>query len=391
MRFISWFHLLAVSSSLLLLPGCSGLRGDASLSQGKAPSTADIGYPDNYLEFKAGKDPENMIAADFNNDGVPDVAIVSHGDNCIKIFRGKGDRKFELHQTLTKEIVGFHPDFIASTDWDGDGFLDLILAAEGTHCAVYLKNVNGERFVSSAKFQVKYPPKSIAVSDIDNDGNKDVVLGPYSYGNVMVLWGKGKPGFDFDASEIKAGPFASSVCIADWNNDGKPDVFWTETERYNIKVAVNLGNRKFLTKTLFHRSKIMLELPRSVVTADIDGDGCIDALSPLEIGRAAVIIYGDCRGGLHSIEKIKAPSWGYRGIGAIAAGETHPAMIALGEKKKMFIGIKDGAGEWKLREYKAGNVPENFMFTDIDQDGHIDVLFVDSAGDTGSIYFGPLI
>ncbi len=371
----------------VLVAGCTGVATKAR--ETKVQNEGPV-YPAHHVEFDAGRDPENIVAADFNNDGILDVAISSHGDSCVKIFLGKGHRGFHLATVIPKAVVGFHPDCLAATDWDKDGYIDLVLAAEGRKKGGWLRNKGGNGFEKAGAVPVKYPPKGIALSDLDGDGNMDIVLGPYSRGNVMVLWGKAQPRFEFQASEIPAERFASSVSIADWNSDGRPDVFWTETEKYNVKVALNQGNRRFHTKILFHRSPMILELPRSVVTADVDGDGCVDALSPLEIGKAAIILHGDCKGNVKDLETIKAPVWGYRGIGAIAASPGHPAYIALGEKLRIFIGVRNKAGKWDLHEYKGGKVPEAFIFKDMDKDGNMDVLFVDSAGDTASLYYGPL-
>ena len=386
------FNMIILLSVWLLVTACSGLNGKTS-SAGIEQSGNEKGprYPEHYLHLDAGKDPENIITDDFNRDGLLDIAVVSHGDSCIKIFWGNGGREFLPGPILERELTGFHPDFVTAADWDKDGFTDLVLAAEGISSVVLFKNMQGVGFEKAGQFEVKYSPKGIGVADFDGDGEKDIVLGPYASGNILVLWGKNQPRFEFDISEIKAGDYASSVCISDWNLDGKPDILWTETQKYNVKVAINRGDRTFQTKTLFHRSKEMVELPRSVVTADVNEDGCVDALSPLEIGKAAVILYGDCKGGVLSLQKIKAPDWGFRGIGAIGAGKNHPAYIALGEKLRMFVGVRARDGSWHLKEYKAGRVPENFIFRDVDKDGRMDVLFVDSAGDTASIYFGPLI
>ncbi len=388
----SVFYMAVLLCMCSLLAACSGLKGKSKgVSSSSSLEKEGPAYPEAHVQLEAGRDPENIQTADFNNDGLLDIAVVSHGDSCIKIFWGKGGRDFQPGPVLGKDMTGFHPDFISATDWDRDGFADLILAAEGTSSVIYFRNMEGKGFKKAGAISVRYPPKGIAVADLDGDGNMDIVLGPYSSGNIVVLWGRRQPLFEFDTTEIEAGDYASSVCVADWNLDGRPDILWTETEMYNVKVAINRGGRKFRTNTLFHRSKEMVELPRSVITADMNGDGCVDALSPLEIGKAAIVIYGDCKGGVQSVERIPAPVWGFRGIGAIAKGKGHPAYIALGEKLRIFVGFKDMDGKWKLKEYKAGKVPENFLFQDMDKDGYIDLLFVDSAGDTASVYYGPLI
>ncbi len=348
------------------------------------------------LDLQVGHDMENAVLGDFNKDGYLDIAAVSHGGNCLKIFLGKGHRKFELAQVLSKKSVGYHPDHIALFDWDNDGFDDLILAAEGSSAVFYFRNDKG-RFVETPKvFEVKNAPKDIAIADLDNDGKQDIVLSPYGPYNISVLWGKDPDKFVFDVSYItRVRNFTgSSVFIDDWNGDGKKDVFFLEPNENRVRVALNQGKRHFrLINVYSWTRKSIYEppfTPASFALADLNGDGCVDVLTAMEIGKVAVIAYGDCKGNTVSMEEIPAPAWGYRGCGAVAADHGHPAIIALGEKLKMFLGRKGGDDKWILKRYKAGVIPANFQFHDIDNDGNLDVIFTDYSGDVVTIYFGPL-
>jgi hypothetical protein len=104
----------------------------------------------------------------------------------------------------------------------------------------------------------------------------------------------------------------------------------------------------------------------------------------------ALLLYGDGKGGVASTDKIPAPVWGYSGIAAVSAGGNHPAMVGLGEEGRNFIAVRSGEGKWNLKELTAGSLPLDLQFVDIDQDGYLDLLFVNSAGSTMEIHYGPL-
>ena len=384
------FYLLIVA---MICYGCSGLHknihssASQSFEKGKGKS--------NFISLEVGDSMENALVEDFNNDGNFDIVAVSHGASCMKVFLGSGDRKFELRQVLSKDIIGFHPNNIVAVDWNSDGFKDVLLAAEGLSSVLLLENDEGRGFHKVAVFPVKYPPQNIAVFDLDNDGNLDIVLTPYSPKNMMILWGNSKNNFKFNVSEIKVKKFVSSVWLDDWNMDGHTDIFFGEAYAKRITVALNQGGRRFVLRAIFQwvrkNGYDIPKMPGNVVTADINSDGCPDALSAMEIGKTAIIAYGNCKGGTSTIEYIKAPAWGYWSIGAVSGNDLHSSLIALGENQRIFIAARGKNKRWEMKEYKAGKVPCNFIFKDIDKDGHLDLLFVNEAQDDLGIYFGPLI
>ncbi len=395
MRFICNICLYC-AVSVCLLPPAYLYAGNETVSNANGTSVDKTGKQSvAYLELLGGRDMENAVVDDFNKDGNLDIAAVSHGENCLKIFFGKGNRKFEQVQVLPKKSVGFHPDHVASVDWDGDGFDDLLLASEGERAVLYFRNNKGRFSEKPMKFSVSAHPQSLLIADLDQDGKRDIVLGPYGPQNITVLWGKDPKAFSFEVTKISRSPeYGGYISLGDWNKDGRQDVFFIEPDSNRVRVAINKGKRRFVNKDVYawvrKNANTLPRMPASVASADLNGDGCVDVLIPMELGKVAVIAYGDCHGNTASVDEIPAPAWGYRGCGAVAAGKGHPAMIALGEKQKMFIGKQDKDGKWKLKKFKAGKSSTMFKFLDIDKDGNLDVLFVDYDGDKIGIYFGPL-
>ncbi len=343
----------------------------------------------NYMELHAGSSPLSPLAADFNNDGYNDIAVVSHGDNHLKIFWGRPKRTFKAGPVYGKNLVGYHPGKIALVDWDNDGFIDILLACEGVSQVQLWKNT-GDGFEKKAFTDVNFNPKSIQTADIDQDGLKDIVLGPHQGNNLLILWGKDKR-FNFDQQFIKTNPLTENVEIADWNNDNKPDIFWIEKKFGSVACALNKGNRNF---TFFYIKKpgvpsgMVKDGPEYVKLADLNDDGCLDAAVPLEVGKSCNIYYGNCDKGIASTEKIPAPSWGYSGLAAIGRDANHPPMLALGEEEKIFIAFKT-KNRWNLLKKPAGSLPRDLSFIDLDQDGSLDILLANSAEDTIAIIWGP--
>jgi hypothetical protein len=65
-------------------------------------------------------------------------------------------------------------------------------------------------------------------------------------------------------------------------------------------------------------------------------------------------------------------------------------MVGLGEEGRNYVAARSGEGKWNLKELTAGSLPRDLQFVDIDQDGYLDLLFVNVAGSTMGIHYGPL-
>lgn len=380
----SWGLLVALCLTILFgLGGCKTLI-DTSEKSRSVKDREQISS-NSYIHLEVGRCPESIEPADFNGDGLIDLAVVGHGASDIRFFWGRNGRKFETGPVLGEALVGYHPGMARAVDWNGDGRQDLILAAEGRIEVQYWKNSDTGLHLE-ATFKVPSPPVGIVVEDLDHDGLWDLVLGPYSGSSVYILWGKAK--FKFEIQVLKAAPTPTYVHVADWNSDGWKDILWSEWDTGPVKLALNLKKRHFDQRVLRFRPD-MLDAPRSITTADLDGDGALDAIVPLETGLGALILYGDGKDFVRDIERIPAPDWGFRWATAVSERPDRPAMMALAEEGRIYVYTRKPEGSWYIKELSAGSVPLDLSFVDLDQDGYLDLIFINQAGSSAGIYYGP--
>jgi hypothetical protein len=249
-----------------------------------------------------------VVIADFNGDGLPDVFIAAHGydtqpfdgeTNVLLLSNGDGtyaDRSSTLPQI---------PDFTHSAcagDINGDGAVDIYVNNTTIVAGPYFLIGNGDgtfrkshsglpaTLTNGTGAQELY--YSCALVDVDGDGAQDLLLGPWE-GNVQprnyILFGDGKG--DFTTRPRRALPAALQPTVldildVDIDRDGRPDLILTSQAKndsfggFALQVLINKGNGDFVDETT---SRLPVSPQRNTGPfcafarlADLNGDGWED-------------------------------------------------------------------------------------------------------------------
>jgi hypothetical protein len=172
----------------------------------------------------------SLSIADFNGDGIRDVAVGDGTSGTIAIALGNGDGTFTL-----KGPVSTGGTFSAATvgDFNRDGIPDLAIL--GSVVQIFNGNGDGTFTASSAAPATVSGGTAIATADFNGDGIADLVVVSSGFmGPITVLLGNGDE--TFTVSQTLS--YSSPIAIADFNQDGKLDL----VSAYDGTIATFLGN-----------------------------------------------------------------------------------------------------------------------------------------------------
>ena len=125
----------------------------------------------------AGYSPISIAVADFNGDGIPDLAVANYGDDTVSIIIGNADGLFPVSAS-SNIAVGSEPMSVVVGDFNSDGIPDLAVANSGSNTVTILLGKGDGTFSQTANGTVGVGsmPVSLAAVDLNGDGTSDVAI-----------------------------------------------------------------------------------------------------------------------------------------------------------------------------------------------------------------------
>jgi uncharacterized protein (TIGR03437 family) len=273
----------------------------------------------NPVQYTAGSAPTSMATLDVNHDGILDLVVADGGNSvggsngAVFVLLGKGDGTFA---TAGSYSAGKNPLCVTIADFNGDGNPDLaVTAADNT--VTILSGAGNGTFSRGASFSTGTSPQYIAAGDLNRDGKLDLVVANQRDQNVSIFLGDGKGGFQLRSTYITSyGP--NSLILTDFNGDGNLDIiqgmgdargFGAGYYSYNIDILLGNGDGTF--QGAASRTIPGTQTVSTFLAAgDFNGDGKIDAILNDKFGGNLYLFAGSGQGAFQAPVTISALSAG---------------------------------------------------------------------------------
>ncbi len=241
-----------------------------------------------------------LSVSDFDGDTIPDMALAMH---CIglKVLKGKGEGTYiDFSDGLPSEKE-FRSRALVCADFNNDGISDIAAVSEAKF---------GKDFSQPSGIRICYRPDNtwrctpigdekemfgffadqLVVGDVNGDGNKDIAVASLVYAKSLIVWiGDGKGGFKpFNEGLVKEKHYLS-VALGDVNRDGRDDLVACVS---GIGIKGFKGLKVFLSgpDTFEEMSEGLPtnELFVSVRVCDLNGDGSVEIIGATRQGGIKV-------------------------------------------------------------------------------------------------------
>jgi hypothetical protein len=217
-------------------------------------------------------------AGDFDGDGHLDIAAV--GYNGVEVLYGNGAGNF-FAQFFPAPFTEYH-GHLAIGDLTGDGIPDVVTT--GSYLTAYLGRSSGGLSPPIDLSGGSFSPQCLALGDINNDGRLDIVFcDGFSLASKL-----NQGGMMFSPAHPLAPTTVRSVAIADLNHDGNLDIAYTNPFGA-VSVAMGLGNGAFLSPVTYPGLSIGGG-QTFVSIVDINNDGQLDLVMYSQSDSDAVFL-----------------------------------------------------------------------------------------------------
>jgi hypothetical protein len=267
------------------------------------PTFAQFFGPAPGSPIQTGSAPDVAGVGDFNQDGIPDLAIVNAATDTITVQLGNGDGTFTtLPQSAAFGATPCATNSVQSNcaiavgDFNSDGKQDLVVTSGFDNTVVVLIGDGSGGFSQFGSPITTGFAEAVKIGDFNNDGILDLAVanGQDIYGDlpgyVTILLGNGDGTFTPTAANIATGMFPFFLTVADFNRDGNADLAVVNGRDNTISILEGDGTGGFTAApTLFIPDPTGPGIC-PIVAADFNGDGYVD-LAVAEFNNPGNVIF----------------------------------------------------------------------------------------------------
>ncbi|HMY19183.1 MAG TPA: VCBS repeat-containing protein, partial [Polyangium sp.] len=315
---------------------------------------------------------------DLDNDGKVELVGWQVANNIGHSFATINNVFSATQQAYTQYIA---ENIVAMTiaDVNGDNKVDVITSHRQDvlytgPVGVWLNNGNGT-FAAPVNYldDGVTRPATTVVQDLDNDGDRDIVVGQFYGASIKVLKNQGNGTFALD------GTYASdqnliAIAVADVSGDGHADIIGGARDSSLVQVFLGQSNGSFLAATNYTTGN-SADSRKSLQLLDLNGDGKLD------IGLSLVSDYANPSGTSVLVNNGNgtfgaSTSYTYVSKFGDVSGDGKPDLIGVtSNSSAMSVRINQGNGIFGGNaNYSTATSPRLLGTADLNGDGKLDIV-----------------
>ncbi len=351
-------------------------------------------------DYPISNGPHGVIAEDVNGDGILDMVVAAKLAGTVSVRFGNGFGGFGTEAIYNSGSVKKERSItVASSDVDNDGDLDIVVTNRLDNSVGVLLNNGAGIFTGPTTFSTgvgklgKFP-MSVKIGDMNNDGNDDIVTTNASKGkkhsSIAILLGNGAGSFGTANTTLVEGRKARDLVLGDFNQDGNLDVVATNLFSREIVFMAGNGAGGLAAPVSFPTGW----QPTSIIAADFNGDGLTDVAVTCQVSKEISVLYGTGAPGIFSETLgIKYPNVKLE-ISINSAdlnGDGNADLIIanrITNTLSYMLGLGNGTFDTRV-DFKVGGVhgrePVAIAWGDFNNDGAIDLMVANAGTDDVSV------
>ena len=232
----------------------------------------------------------SIAVADFDGDGTADIALGMHAQG-LKVLKGTDSGKYVNFSEGLPDNSKFVSRALVAADFTNDGISDIAAVSEaqfgpdmafpngGRVCSWSKEGWRCDRVGGEQEVLGLFADR-LAIGDVNGDGNRDMAFASLEHKKDLIVWiGDGKGKFTPFNKGLPQEVHYPSVALTDINRDGRDDLIASITGFGREGVR---GIKAFLSGpdrfTEISEGLPDKEVFRAVCASDLDGDGSVEVV-----------------------------------------------------------------------------------------------------------------
>jgi hypothetical protein len=323
----------------------------------------------------------DVKAVDLNKDGYLDLVLaVEWAPNAI--LWGSKDGNFNENPAMKLSPNMYDSEDVAIADFDKDGWLDLVFAAEDDMNHEFYFNRGKNGFVEVKDKFPKFISNAVIAHDFNEDGHVDLIFGNQGQNRIFINDGKANFTEETNLRLPNEEKITQDIALLDVDGDGDMDLIIGNEDGNQLWINQGKGIFKDETSSRFPSGEMET---RKVIVIDVNKDGFKDVFlcnvdSPEKNPKPDKLYLNDGKGNFKDVSETHLPNQNIDTLDAVVIDVNLDGymdlVLAQMVRVQPSVLLNDGSGKFKLTDNILPKVPGNYISiisADFDKNGSQDI------------------